>query len=159
MAISIRAQTTSAPCWRPFPWSRYSPDDLPRTCPLPVCPAQKCRRAKACLAARKGLYCQRTHFANTEGTARTPQSDMDKYIAAIPRPPDNTELGLRMDYLNEIADLRRMETRENVKLWKAGAFGEACGPYRANGVMKAPPPKVYAEGAGASGLLQARRKE
>ncbi len=134
-----------SPRWRPYPWSPYSTDDLPRTSPLPVCPAQKCRRAKFCLAAHKGLYCQRTHFARAEGLARTPKSEMDRHIAEIPVPPPNAALDVRMDYLKEISDFRVMEAREKVKHWKAGAFAETFGPYRSTGVMKQPPPRIYRE--------------
>ena len=145
MPKPIRTLSKSAPRWKRFPWSPFTTDDLPRSHPLPVCPSQKCRRAKSCLAAHKGLYCQRTHFPGTEGLSRVPKSEIDRHIANIPAPPSNAALASRMDHLKEVSDLRLMEARENVKLWRAGAFTEAHGPYRAAGVMKSPPRRVYVE--------------
>ena len=145
MPKPIRILIKSAPRWKCFPWSPFSADDLPRSQPLPVCPAQKCRRAKSCLAAHKGLYCQRTHFSRTEGLARVPKSETDRHIANIPAPPANAAPALRMDHLREISDLRLMEAREKTKLWRAGAFTDTHGPYRAAGVMKVPPPRIYVE--------------
>jgi hypothetical protein len=145
MPKSIRTLIKSAPRWKPFPWSRYSADDCPREKPLPVCPAAKCRRAKACVAAHKGLFCQRTHFSRTEGQKRTPMSEVDQYIASLPKPPPSAGQELHTTYLQEIAALRTSEQREKMKLWRAGAFGDQYGPYTTKGTMKQPPPCRYVE--------------
>jgi hypothetical protein len=137
--------TKTSSRWKPFPWSRFSSDDFPREQPLPLCPSQKCCRAKACLAAHKGLFCQRTHFVRAEGLVRTPKSEMDQYIAKIPAPPPSKDNDLRIAYIAEIAGLRTAEQREKMKLWRAGAFGNVYGPYHSKGIMKLPPPRVYVE--------------
>ncbi len=145
MPKPIRTQIKSTPRWRPFPWSRFSADDCPREKPLPVCPVAKCRRAKACFSPHKGLFCQRTHFSRAEDHKRTPPSEMDCYIASLPKPPLSAGQELHTAYLQEIAALRASEQREKMKLWRAGAFGNTYGPYTTKGTMKAPPPLIYVE--------------
>jgi hypothetical protein len=145
MPKSIRTLNKSEPRWKPYPWSRFSADEFPRDKPISRCPDTKCVRAKACLAAHKGLFCQRTHFARTEGERRVAKSDMEKYIESLPSPPANAALEARMDHIKEVSDLRAMETREKVKLWRAGAFGKTYGSYRSGGLMKSPPPRHYVE--------------
>jgi hypothetical protein len=145
MPKSIRTQTNPPTRWKPVPWARFSRDEFPREKPLPVCPSQKCRRAKACLDARKGLYCQRTHFASAEGNLRMPKSEVEKHIASLAPPPMEAGLELRMEFIKEISKLRVAESREKMKLWRAGALEEAYGRYHTRGVMKLPPPKIYVE--------------
>jgi hypothetical protein len=65
--------------------------------------------------------------------------------ASLPSPPANAALDARMDHIKEVSDLRAMETREKVKLWRAGAFGKTYGSYRSGGLMKSPPPRHYVE--------------
>jgi hypothetical protein len=145
MPKSIRPRTNTEPRWKPYPWARFSRDEFPRAKPLPVCPSQKCRRAKACLSAHKGLYCRRTHFASAEGKLRMPKSDIETHIASLSPPPLGAGLELRIEFIKEIAKLRAAESREKMKLWRAGAFDEAYGRYHTRGVMKPPPPQVYVE--------------
>jgi hypothetical protein len=134
-----------APRWRPYPWSRYSKDDQPRTAPLPRCPSAKCRRAKACLDAHKGLYCQRTHFTFDEGMIRTPKSEAEVYIQSRRPPPKGASLDIKLDFIREVRELWNDDNREQMKLWRAGAFGDVYGKYRTGGVLKTPPPRVYEE--------------
>ena len=142
---SLRTQTKSAPRWKPFPWSGFTADDLPREKPLPLCPSMKCRRARVCHDAYQGLYCRRTHFSRSEGKQRMVRTEMEKHIASLPRPPENAPLDLRMEFIKEITDLRRMAEREKIQQWRAGAWKDKYGPYRASGFMKSPPPKTYTE--------------
>jgi hypothetical protein len=141
----IRTLTNSAARWKPFPWSRYSRDEFPRENPLPRCPSAKCRRAKSCVAAHKDLYCQRTHFSTKEGKARVAKSTMEKEIEKLTQPPPHAALQFHMDYMKEVSDLQKMEERERMKLWRAGALPSSFGRYRTTGVMKLPPPKEYVE--------------
>ncbi len=145
MPKSIRTQTIKPALWKPFPWSKYSLDDFPRQQPLAVCPSTHCRRARKCLAAHKGVYCQRTHFNRSEGELRTPKSRIEKDIAEIPRPPLGVPNDIRLLYIEEITALRKIDIREKTRLWKAGGYGDTYGRYRASGVMKSPPPKIYIE--------------
>ena len=145
MPKSIRTRINTPPRWKPYPWARFSTDEFPREKPLLVCPSQKCRRAKACLNAHKGLYCRRTHFASAEGKRRMPKSEVEKHIAGLTSPPLGAGLELRMEFVTEISKLRAAESREKMKLWRAGAFDEAYGRYHTRGVMQLPPPKVYVE--------------
>jgi hypothetical protein len=145
MSKSPLPPSKSAPRWKPYPWSRFSSDEFPREQALPVCPSQKCRRAKACLAAHKGLFCQRTHFNRAEGLVRSPKSEMDRYIAGIKMPSASSTPDLHMVYIKEISALRLADQREKMKLWRAGAFGDSHGPYHTKGVMKSPPPRIYVE--------------
>jgi hypothetical protein len=145
MPKSIRIRKIVAPRWKPYPWSKFSPDDCPRQKPLPICPVVKCRRAKQCLAPHKGLFCQRTHFSRAEDKLRTPPTEVDRYIDSLQKPPLSAGEDLYAEYLLEIAAVRRADEREKMKLWRAGAFGAAYGPYTTRGVMMPPPSLNYVE--------------
>ncbi len=145
MQIPTLPHSKITPKWRQYPWSRFSADEFPRENPLPRCPDPKCRRAKACLSAHKGLFCQRTHFTIREGKIRTPKTETGKYIDAITMPPTGAGLDLHMTYIKEISGLRKVEQKQMEKIWRAGGYDKAFGPYTAKGFMRGPPAKHYVE--------------
>jgi hypothetical protein len=134
-----------APSWRPYPWSRYAKDEHPRQTPLPRCPSAKCRRAKACLDAHRGLFCQRTHFTHAEGLIRTPQSETAIYIHSLQSPPKGTPSEIRLEFIREMQGLWKDYNTEKMRMWRSGAFVDIYGKYRPGGVLKTPPPRIYEE--------------
>ena len=127
------------------PWAGFSPHDGPRETPLAVCPSPHCRRAKACLAALDNLYCQRTHFSAAEQKKQQRHDPYQRAVAAVPEVVGRYNFGDQMERINELAALRRDYTQDMTARWKAGAFDQLYGPYRAKGVLMLPPPRVYVE--------------
>ncbi len=129
------------------PWCGYSKHDAPRGTPLPVCPALRCRRAKACLSAHDNLYCQRTHFSPAEQEKRSRRDPLRLELDSFPPVVDPKKLSDRMERVNNLAAVKQAHARRMTEKWKQGELDELYGKYSAKGVVVAPPPKVYVEEA------------
>ena len=128
------------------PWDGYTPREKKRKVLLAVCPQAACRRAKACIRATDGLYCQRTHL-NASEIRRTAKPAP---VAALPRhsfqlsPRSSLKqveaLRILTDHLLEEAEAR---TAEMTARWKRGDFDHLYGKYSARGALMQPPPLAY----------------
>ena len=150
---------TPRPYLSQYPWAGFTMHDSPRDQPLPVCPSQRCRRAKACLAAHDNLYCQRTHFSPAVKKKWLRRDPRRRELDAVPPVKDPHSLSERMERINELAAIQRAHAARMTARWKAGEFDALYGPYRAKGVLLKPPPKAYVERPakpGAKGAGQGR---
>jgi hypothetical protein len=127
------------------PWLGYTAHDCPRAAPLPVCPSPRCRRAKACLAAHKGLYCQRTHHALAEYRKLGLHSAAQKEVDAMPPVADRWDLKARQLRIKQVIEIGERYNGEMTARWKAGEFDHLYGKYSVRGVVLKPPPRAYAE--------------
>ena len=128
------------------PWAGFTAHQSPRRQPLSVCPAARCRRAKACIAALDDLYCQRTHHSLDELRRLDAESPLRRELDAVPPVIDEADLSERMERIAALAHIRRAHDSYMLRLWKAGALDQAHGPFRARGVVLKPPLKRYVEG-------------
>jgi hypothetical protein len=115
------------------PWQPFTRRERLRAQALKVCPSTKCRRAKACVDAHDTLYCQRIHAAPQEATPARIRGYTESELEDIV-----TRNEMRLAELAE-------QKRELVRQWKAGAFDQLYGKYRAHGVWKYPPNRQYTE--------------
>ena len=116
------------------PWAGFSPHDHPRGEALATCPSARCQRLKRCVAAHKGLYCQRTHYSHAEHMARQPKPA---------RFSDPGNLELRRERLVEQLEERKARHDALVARWKAGEFDALYGKWSARGVLMKPPMKEF----------------
>jgi hypothetical protein len=148
-AISLRMNKLPLPKQRPHvskePWLGFTGHDCPRGIPLPVCPSPRCRRAKACVAAHDGLYCQRTHFSPPEQRKWKRRDPHQRAMDAVPPVADYGNLLAQIKRLMDITTIRLMQKTEMTERWQAGEFDHLYGPYAPKGVRMNPPPKIYVE--------------
>jgi hypothetical protein len=148
-AISIRMNKFPLPKQRPHvskqPWAGFTGHDCPRGIPLPVCPSPRCRRAKACVAAHEGLYCQRTHFSPPEQRKWKRRDPHERAITAIPPAQADSAVSHRLKLLIERAAIRVTQGEAMKARWIAGEFDHLYGPYTHKGVLMKAPPKIYVE--------------
>ena len=117
------------------PWAGYTAHEHKREAALPRCPSPRCARVKLCVAAHEGLYCQRTHHSHAEHVRAHPPVSL----------PDRNNLDLRREFLIEQIELRKAALQEMQARWKSGEFDQLYGRYKRQGVLQAPPPRIYYE--------------
>jgi hypothetical protein len=124
------------------PWLPYTSRERKRDTLLTHCPSARCRRAKACIDAHDGIYCQRSHESVAEARARQglppPPAVRRRYhtLAQIRAKAVETEMALAQ------AEAQSAEMRER---WTAGEFDHLYGKFRPGGVLKHPPERQYTE--------------
>lgn len=132
------------------PWAGYTARERKRPAVLAHCPSAACRRAKACVDAHDGLYCQRSHCSVAEAAALARTASHGRADAAAPsafKPlPARASLAevkahrAQLDFLAE--DAARREAALAAR-WQAGELDHLYGPWRKGGVWLLPPPKVF----------------
>jgi hypothetical protein len=131
---ALRAARKTMPHLSDAPWSGFLGKERKRAKPLDHCPNKRCGRAKACIAAYDGVFCQRTHHAPPKRKRPKPRNGRlnDAGLAALMQ---------RVQFLAEERENRRIHMTAR---WKSGEFDALFGPYAPRGVLISPPPKVYA---------------
>ncbi len=146
--MSKKPKSHNRPEPRPFlskaPWAGFARGDMKRDHALVRCPIGRCVRAKACVAAHKHLFCQRTHFSPGEKVKFTAaeQRELNKRFPLL---PEGAGGELRTQRLQDILAYRRQQQDKMVARWKAGEFDGLYGKFRARGVVMKPPPRLYFE--------------
>ena len=139
LAVKTRARVSQSP------WFGFTKHDWPRDVALSACPSARCMRAKSCINAYDGLYCQRTHHSPAEIKTLQQQSELGQAILAVPplsKRPDEEEREL---YVQDMASIKQNYHAAMTARWKAGEFDGLFGAFKARGVMLKPPPKIYVE--------------
>ena len=127
------------------PWVGFTPHDAPRGAALPLCPSRRCQRSKRCISAHDNLYCQRTHFSLPEQKKQQRDTPLAREMAAVPEVKNPTHFEARGDRMITLLRIRADHASKLTARWKAGEFDALYGKYTAKGVIKKPPPKIYAE--------------
>ena len=125
------------------PWAGFTAHDSPRPQPLAHCPSARCRRAKQCIATLDNLYCLRTHHGLVVLQAIQRSSPLQRDLDMVSLVIDPDDMSEQIERLKDMAAVRRGHDEAMLERWKAGEFGRLYGPYRCNGVVLRPPPKVY----------------
>jgi hypothetical protein len=126
------------------PWEGFTPREKKRSPPLPVCPQAACRRAKACIRAIDGLYCQRTHLDVSEIRAKSTRASLASLpgLKRNPSPKQVEVLRIMTEHLLEEAQARSADMTAR---WKRGELDHLYGKYTAKGALMLPPPKLYVD--------------
>lgn len=126
------------------PWHGFTQHEFSRDKPLPRCPSPACRRAKACIAAYKELFCLRTHETLTARRRRLHATPAVKSAAPAPHMSHKQAQMLGHYYRLRLDEVQERDA-ELTRRWKEGEFDALYGPWTPNGVMKHPPPRDYVE--------------
>lgn len=125
------------------PWNGFTTHEFPRDKPLARCPSPACRRAKACIAAYKELYCLRSHETRT---ARRRRLRVKPGAGNEPAPRlSQTQAKMLGHYYSLRLDEVQARDAELTRRWKEGEFDAIYGPWVPGGVLKHPPPRHYVE--------------
>ena len=133
---------TPLPYLSKTPWAGFTSRQRPRQHALAACPSPACRRAKACIAAHDGLYCQRSHLGLGEIRHKNGQPP------PAPVTPRSKPMTLRqVRVLGDITQLQLEDiaarNAEMTKRWQSGEFDGLYGKYDAKGVLMHPPERRY----------------
>lgn len=128
------------------PWRGFAAGGVAREHELPCCPDARCRRAKECIAAQQGLFCQRTHLSRSARVrlAKKQKRDFDRRFPVI-----DASLPIELQRMRIEAAMadRRAKDEAMTARWKAGVLDHLYGKWRAKGALMMPPEKVYRENA------------
>ena len=129
------------------PWLGFTPRERPRATPLPTCPADACRRAKACIRCGDGLYCRRTHMTPAEARHVGPKPAAGQGGTLPILPPKASFEQVEAYRMASDVLLARAEdaTARMLAKWKSGALDQVYGKYDPKGVWKRPPARGFVE--------------
>ena len=139
LAVKTRARVSQSP------WFGFTKHDWPRDVALSACPSARCQRAKSCINAYDGLYCQRTHHSPTKIKIMQKQTELGQAILAVPPLSKRADEEERELYMFDITSIKKNYHAAMTARWKAGEFDGLFAPFKAGGVMLKPPPKNYVQ--------------
>ncbi len=122
------------------PWLPFTSRERKRPQLLASCPSARCQRTKTCVDAHENLYCQRSHETPKQARVRLGHSPDPVVITSRKLTAKALKAKrIRNEMLIEEAEA---ETAAKLARWKAGEYDHLYGKYRAQGVLKEPPPRL-----------------
>jgi hypothetical protein len=126
------------------PWTGFGPQDRKRAQALPVCPSPACARARQCIRATAGHFCQRTHLTPAEirqTRKPTPKIELPT-LGSNPTQKKLEAYRIMTDHL--VAEIDQQNQRWE-KRWRNGELDHLYGPYNPKGVTLVPPERVFVD--------------